>query len=158
MFADAQVPAGSSFAYDTARSALADQISLISSHDAKAGQLLSVFGILSGLIFGVGPLKDAPPRFVVLTVGVLLVSALLALIALHPGKWKTAPHVVKLAEVRKGSEDVLKEKFLGNVLEAFEINRRRLERKARFIQWSGIGLLLEVVLLGIFVIDAAAVS
>lgn len=86
------VPAGASFAYDTAVAALAEQLRRFGVLDSKAGILIAADGVLAGLLFGRSSLIPAAPRSLAATVvGLVVLSLLLGLVALPIGATERPP-------------------------------------------------------------------
>ena len=139
------VPRSASFAFDVARHALSEQLARIDSLDSKAGVLLAADGILVGLIFGRDTSAGSAPRWVIVAAGVgALLSLSCALRAFANRNYKIAPTPRQVARLAGASEDWVRWRLIGNMLDAVETNRDRLQRKTR---WLAAGQLLLLVTL-----------
>lgn len=142
------LPSGAAFAYENAAKGLDEQLRRIEALDAKAGVLLAADGVLAGLLFATDsiPLRAPRPVGIAITLA-LLASIVLALAAFASRKYETAPTPeAVIGLMGHGDEAWLKWRFLGNMVVALAINRRKLQRKARVLG-SALGFLIVVVLL-----------
>src|SRR5687767_6123457 len=121
----AATPRSARFAYDVVRDALKEQLARIDSLDQKAGIILAAGGIVGGL--ALSPDADrlsAFPAWLAILIVVTLVGSLLgALVALANRRYELAPTPERVASLAGADEDRLRWMFIGNVLEAVELNR-----------------------------------
>jgi hypothetical protein len=135
-------PDGASFIFESGIRTLSNQIQRADALDNKAAVVLAVGGVLAGLLFDTEREALRAIPLAGLGAGIaLLASLLLALWAFWTRRYSAAPRPEALAQMVAASEEWIRWRFLGNVLQAVGANRRRLDRKARVLSWS-LGLLV----------------
>lgn len=153
-----QVPPGSSFAYDAGLASLDEQRKRADALDSKAGILLAAAGLFAGFVFRGDSLLTRAPRAVGVSGAVLLIASIaVALLAFANRSYRSAPTPAVAVRMMAFPEDWLRWRFLGNVLEAVEVNRRKLRDKARLLTLAESLLLAAVGILGGYFIYALAV-
>jgi hypothetical protein len=151
------VPQSAPFAFDVARGALREQLSRIDSLDSKAGILLAADGILAGLIFGRGELVMHAPRLIAASAGVSVLGSLACALRAFAGRnYQLAPKPDEVARLAAALEDWLRWNFMGNVLEAVDRNRVRLEQKFRWLSAGQFLLLVALAPVGGYFVYALA--
>jgi hypothetical protein len=147
----ATTPRSARFAYDVARDALQEQLARIDSLDQKAGIILAAAGIVGGLVLAPDDrLSPLPTWIAILIVLTLLASLLGALIALANRRYELAPTPERIASLAGADEDRLRWMFIGNLLEAVELNRGKLRTKSRWLTASQFALFATVSQLGAY--------
>jgi hypothetical protein len=143
-----RTPRGATFAYETATSALGEQLRRIDALDSKAGLLLAAASVLAGLLWSDGPSR--PESSVALSIVTILVtlSLLAAVLALSSRKYLIAPRPEVVAELAAADADRIRWHLIGNVLEAVEVNRDRIQFKARLLTFGQVTLLVSILVLG----------
>lgn len=143
------VPQGGSFAYGNAVRSLDEQLRLLDALDSKAGILIAANGLLAGLIFGRGSFLTRAPSWLSLTTGVLVLASLLfALFAFLSRLYETAPAPEAVARFAQRPEDWLQWRFITNVLDAIEVNRKKLALKGRLLSLGQASLIAAIAPLG----------
>lgn len=155
---DQRHPIGAGFAFDNAQSALDEQLERIEALGAKAGILLAADGVLAGLLFAADSVLLEAPRLIGVAVAIpLLLSFLLALLAFFTRKYETAPRrEAVIGLMKQGDETWLKWRFLGNLVQALDINRSKLDSKGRHVSAAIALLFVVVALLGGYLAYALA--
>lgn len=142
-------PPGAAFAYEAARHALDDQLRRIEAQDAKSGVLIAAAGIFAGFLFSGRSFLVGGPAWFLVSVGLLVTTAVvLALLGVLNQRYVTAPEAQAVARLALRDEVWLKWRFLGNLHTALEWNRRKLDRKTRFLTAAQAALIIDVVLVG----------
>jgi hypothetical protein len=80
----------------------------------------------------------------------LVASLLGSLIALANRRYELAPTPERVASLAGADEDRLRWMFIGNLLEAVELNRAKLRVKSRWLTASQAALLVTVIQLGAY--------
>lgn len=149
MAASKSVPPGSSFAFATAVASLQEQHKRIDALDTKAGVTLAAAGVFAGLVFRGDSILFRGPKVVgIAGTAALMASTLGALLAFATRSYRTAPAAHTVASMMSFPEDWLRWRFLGNVLEAIEVNRSKLVYKARLLAFAQAELLVAVGIIG----------
>lgn len=144
-------PRSARFAYDVARHALMEQLARIDSLDQKAGIVLAAGGIVGGLVLASGSRLEAFPSWLAILIVVTLVASLLgSLIALTNRRYELAPTPERVASLAGADEDRLRWMFIGNLLEAVELNRAKLRTKSRWLTASQAVLFVTILQLGAY--------
>lgn len=142
-----QPPAGATFAYETAISALDEQLRRVDGLDSKAGILLAADGVILGLLLRSD--ERAAPTWVVLAVGVLILTSLIAsILALLNRRYHVAPAADVASHFAAEHDDWIRWHLLGNVLEALRTNRASIQTKARFLTAGQASLLVTLMVAG----------
>lgn len=154
--AQPDIPPGAEFAYDVAHEALKDQLRRIEAQDAKAGILIAAAGVFGGFIFSSDSFLRSGPTWVIVLAGGLVITAVLsALLASMNQRYVTAPRATAVARFAAREATWLKWRFLGNLHRAVDWNRRKLNRKTRFLAFAqGLFMLAVLVVGGYFVVSA----
>jgi hypothetical protein len=143
------VPPGSSFAYDVAVFSLEEQRKRIDALDSKAGVTLAAAGVFAGFLFRGDSLLRGAPSAVGAGGSILLVlSMLAALLAFANRRYRIAPAAEAVAGMMSFPDEWLKWRFLGNLLEAVEVNRAKLSDKTRWLTAAQAALLAAVGVIG----------
>ena len=143
------VPQGAVFAFDTATGALDEQLRRIDALDSKAGILLAADGIIASLIFSRSSLPVDAPTFVSLAAGIAVLSSLIAaLVAFANRNYQVAPAPEAVTALASAPADWIRWRFMGNMLDALDINRVKLGQKAKWLTFGQLTLLAGVGLLG----------
>jgi hypothetical protein len=143
------MPPGSSFAYEVGVSSLEEQRKRIDALDSKAGVTLAAAGVFAGFVFrGDTLLRGAPPVIGAAGAILLVLSMLGALFAFADRRYRIAPAPEAVAAMMSFPDDWLRWRFLGNVLEAVEVNRGKLSVKARWLTAAQTALLAAVMVIG----------
>ena len=155
---DQPPPKEADFAFDNASKALGEQLQRIEALDAKAGILLAADGVLVGLLFAADSVLLDAPGFIGIAVAVpLVISVLCALFAFIIRKYEVAPTPeAVIGLMGQGDEAWLKWRFLGNLSQALDINRIKLDSKARRANAASGSLLIVVLILGGYLVVALA--
>jgi hypothetical protein len=144
-----EVPSGAGFSYEVATRFLDEQLGRIEALDAKAGVLIAADGVLAGLLFVRGSLVAQAPKSLAFTAVIALILSLsLALVAFSNRRYESAPAPEAVARFMRADEQWLRWRFIGNMLDALEVNRGKLEWKARFFTGALLGLIVSVGTLG----------
>ena len=147
--ATSTVPRSAGFVFEIAGAALTEQLGRIDSLDSKAGILLAGDGILAGFVFGHQAFVASAPASVAIVAGFfLLVSLACTVIAFANRDYELAPTPEEAARFAGASEGWIQWHFIGNVLEAVATNGRTLARKARWLTWGQVSLLVSLAALG----------
>ena len=147
----AATPRSARFAYDVVRDALKEQLARIDSLDQKAGIILAAGGIVGGLVLSPDDRLSAFPTWLAILIVVTLVASLLgALISLANRRYELAPTPERVASLAGADEDRLRWLFIGNLLEAVELNRAKLQIKSRWLTASQFALFATVFQLGAY--------
>ena len=146
---ESAVPDGAAFAYEVGVEAIREQLRRIEALDSKAGILIAADGVLAGLLFSGDSLIHQIPAFAAASglIGVL-VSLLLALISFTNREYRLAPSFAASVRLMAAPREWMEWRFLGNLEEAFQVNKRRLVRKAGFLTSSMIVLMTTLMVLG----------
>lgn len=145
----AQPPPGAAYAYEVAQRSLDDQLRRIEAQDSKAGVLIAGAGIFAGFLFsGDTFLAEAPQWLLALAAGLISLAVICALLAFLNQHYITAPAAVAVARFALRDELWLKWRFLGNLHGALEWNRRKLDRKTRFLTVAQALLIAAVAVVG----------
>lgn len=119
----AESPRSARFACEVAHDALTEQLARIDSLDQKAGIILAAGGIVGGLVLTPDDPLAAFPAWPAMLIIVTLVASLLgSLIALANRRYELAPTPERVASLAGAVEDRLRWMFIGNLLEAVELN------------------------------------
>lgn len=112
--------------------------------------LLAAGGIIAGVVIASdSPLVRAPAAIVAIASTLLVASLILALVAFATRKYETAPNPDALiAGLPEYEEEYLMWRALPDILTALEINESKVREKAAYLFYSGLGLLLAVVVFG----------
>lgn len=128
---------------------LDEQMQRIDALDTKAGVLIAAGGVLAGLLFGRGALLgSADPLLAILTVLLQLISLVLALGAFASRRYEPGLRPETVVRLMAADSLWLRWRFLGNLVEAIEVNRGKLRWKARALTLSLACLICAVVLMG----------
>ncbi len=153
------VPDGSGFAYDVARQDLADQLARIEALDTKTGIFLAAGGAFAGFLFGADSLlREAPPTVFVAVAALVIAALLLSLLAFGNRHYRTAPTPQAAVRLMAAPEQWLRWRFLGNLMEAIEINHTKIERKARLLSAAILCLFLAVMVAGASLVTTIVTS
>lgn len=159
MVSSTALPTGASFTYNVGRDTLETQSRRAEALDTKAGVLLAIDAVMVGLAYG--SQSDQ-----VLKLGwwgaaaatAILTSFLIALIAFANRRYRTAPAFAAVLPRMANSEDWLRWRFLGNLQEAIEINRRKLNWKSRLLTLALLLLFGHIAILGGYLIRELALQ
>lgn len=147
----AATPRSARFAYDVVRDALKERLARIDSLDQKAGIILAAGGIVGGLVLTPDDRLSAFPTSLAILIVVTIVASLLgALIALANRRYELAPTPERIASLAGADEDRLRWLFIGNLLEAVELNRGKLRTKSRWLTASQFALFATIFQLGAY--------
>jgi hypothetical protein len=128
-----------------------EQLARIDSLDQKAGIVLAAGGIVGGLVLAPGDRFAAFPTWLAIVIVVTIVASLLgSLIALANRRYELAPAPERVASLAGADEDRLRWMFIGNLLEAVELNRAKLRTKSRWLTASQSALFAAVFQLGAY--------
>lgn len=143
--AAAAVPPSATFAFEIATRSLVEQLHRVEALDSKAAALLAADLIVTGLILGgARALTDVPGWIIaVSTIGILL-SLLAAIRAFANQRYLVAPEPGVVAVLANASEDWIRWRLMGNMLQSVQTNRSKLEQKARWLTWSQIVLVASI--------------
>ena len=142
-------PPGAGFAYEVAQRSLDDQLRLITALDAKAGMLLTGSGIFAGFLFSGRSFLSASPQWLLALVGFLIsISLICALLSLGTQRYQSGPSTPAVARFARRDAMWLKWRFFGNMHRELDWNRRKLDKKARFLAAAQALLILAVSLVG----------
>ncbi len=150
-------PAGAAFAYETAIVAMDEQWARIDALDSKAGIILAADGVLFGLLFtkGVSVLKSQGWVAGVI-LGLLGLSFVLALASILTRNFDRAPAPRTVADLSGYDADWLRWMFLPNVLDAYDVNKGKVQGKARLLAGAIFTLLVSVLTMGTYLIVSVA--
>jgi hypothetical protein len=144
-------PTSARFAYEVADDALREQLARIDSLDQKASIILAGGGIIGGLVLAPGGGLAIFPSWLAISVVVALVTTLLCTFAAVANRrYQLAPTPNRVAALSGADEDRLRWMFIGNLLEAIEINRGKLRTKTRWLTASQIALFATIFQLGAY--------
>ena len=93
-------------------------------------------------------IQDIPALAAAIGLIGVLVSLLLALISFTNREYRLAPSFAASVRLMAAPREWLEWRFLGNLEEAFQVNKRRLVRKAGFLTSSMIVLMTTLMVLG----------
>ncbi|MGI9194590.1 MAG: hypothetical protein ACR2FO_08820 [Actinomycetota bacterium] len=146
-------PVGAAFTFDIGVRALEAQSRRVDAIDTKAAVVLAVDGVLAGFFLNRPVASPHPPIWLALLAGTaLLVSAITAVLSLWTRKYSTAPQFAAITPMMDNEESYLKWRFLGNIEEAEVANDVKLRRKVRFLTYALSSLLVEIILIGGYLI------
>jgi hypothetical protein len=143
-------PTSARFAYQVADDALREQLARIDSLDQKASIILAGGGIIGGLVLPGGGLTSFPSWLAISIVLALVTTLLCTFAAVANRRYQLAPTPDRVASLAGAEEDRLRWMFIGNLLEAIEINRGKLRTKSRWLTASQIALFATIFQLGAY--------
>jgi hypothetical protein len=148
-------PQGAAFLYDAAHKGLSEQWQWIDALDTKAGVVLAADGLLAGLLFTSDSFLWLAPTWTSVAITVLLLGSLtLALLAFATRRYETAPDVEDLVRFNHLSSDQIQWRALSDLLFALEVNESKMAQKSNLLFYSGLMLLVTVVLFGAYFVNA----
>lgn len=138
-----ETPAGSSFLYQEADRQRREQLSWIDALDTKAGILLAADGVIASLVLTQNSILLRAPTSITLLVTVALgASLVLALLAFATRHYELAPDIDDLLTHDDLPETELKWAAMPSVLRALDVNQPKVDRKALYLSWAGVALLV----------------
>ena len=142
MASESGVPKGAPFAYEVGARSIDEQLRRTEALDAKTGLILASDGVLAGFVFSSDSLFKTAPRAVGMLLALLILASIsLALVAFWNRRYESAPRPELVVRLMMEGDEWLKWRFLSNVLNALETNRRKLDRKALLVTWALVALI-----------------
>jgi hypothetical protein len=134
--------------YEETKAKIERQFQTLEALDNKAGIIAGLTGIILGIIVTA---KPSNRLFWYLAAIFLFLSSILSLFGILVKKWRSDPSPLGMKTYLDKEEIISKRQFFENLIGSYRENKRKIVRKARWIKFSIIALILGLIVVLILV-------